>query len=53
LEARERLFEECKLATVPAASFFSGGHDENWLRLCFALREENLGRAVELLEKSN
>ncbi len=53
LEAMERLFEECKLATVPAESFFSGGHDESWLRLCFALRDENMDKAVELLEKSS
>ncbi len=49
LAAMERLFEECRIASVPAASFFSGGHDESWLRLCFAVREENLQRAVELL----
>ncbi len=49
LSAMERLFEECRIATVPAASFFSGGHDESWLRLCFAVRDENLQRAVELL----
>ncbi len=49
LAAMERLFEECKIASVPAASFFSGGYDQSWLRLCFAVREENLSRAVELL----
>ncbi|MBW7995622.1 MAG: aminotransferase class I/II-fold pyridoxal phosphate-dependent enzyme [Candidatus Glassbacteria bacterium] len=51
-EAMERLFTEHKIASVPAASFFSGGHDQSWLRLCFAVREENLNRAVELLGSS-
>ncbi|HUU27413.1 MAG TPA: pyridoxal phosphate-dependent aminotransferase [archaeon] len=49
LEAAGRLLEEKTIASVPAASFFSGGHDETWLRFCFAKEDGELGRASELL----
>ena len=51
LEAMNRLFEEKAIAAVPAASFFAGGHDETWLRFCFAKEDSDLQRAAELLRE--
>jgi len=50
LEAANRLLEETRIASVPAASFYSGGADQSWLRLCFAKEDEDLEKAAELLE---
>jgi len=50
LEAANRLLEETGIASVPAASFYSGGADRTWLRFCFALRDEELERAGKLLD---
>ncbi|MFC1613679.1 pyridoxal phosphate-dependent aminotransferase [Gemmatimonadota bacterium] len=47
-EAANRLLEETKIASVPAASFYSGGEDRTWLRFCFAKADEDLEKAAEL-----
>jgi aminotransferase len=48
-DAAERLLEERAIATVPSASFYSGGEDRTWLRFCFAKEDAELRRAAELL----
>ena len=49
MEAAERLLEEKAIAAVPARSFYSSGHDETWLRFCFAKEDGELERAARLL----
>ncbi len=52
LEAANRLLEETRIASVPAASFYSGGEDRTWLRFCFANKDEDLERAGILLSEA-
>ena len=49
MDAAVRLLEEKAIAAVPAISFYSDGHDEHWLRFCFAKEDKELERAAGLL----
>ncbi len=49
MAAAERLLTERLIAAVPAESFFSDGHDQPWLRFCFAKEDCELERAARLL----
>ncbi|MBN2289704.1 MAG: aminotransferase class I/II-fold pyridoxal phosphate-dependent enzyme [Candidatus Glassbacteria bacterium] len=53
LEAANRLLDETGIASVPAASFYSGGADRTWLRFCFAKEDRELERAGQLLEQAS
>lgn len=48
-EAAMRLLNEAKVASVPGSAFFSGPVGEQYVRFCFAKRQEELDRACDYL----
>lgn len=49
VEAMEELIRTRKIGAIPASEFFTRGGDTGMLRFCFALSDEDLDRACELL----
>ena len=49
IEACERLLDSVGIASVPASAFYHDGHDPHLLRFCFALPDQDLRRAAQLL----
>jgi methionine aminotransferase len=51
LDFCKRLTTEHGVAAIPVSAFYSDGHDERVIRLCFAKTEDLLARAGEALAK--
>jgi len=51
VEAMQGLIDQKRIGAIPASEFFVGGGDTGMLRFCFALSDEALDRAVELLAR--
>ncbi len=51
MEFAEYLVKEHKIAGVPVTSFYNKGHNDHYIRFCFAKSEETLKKAAEILCK--
>jgi aminotransferase len=51
VEAMQGLIDQKRIGAIPASEFFVGGGDTGMLRFCFALPDEALDRAVDLLSR--
>ncbi|MCA5006795.1 methionine aminotransferase [Sphingobacterium bovistauri] len=47
----EKLTIDHKVATIPISAFYTDGHNQNLLRICFAKKEETLKMALKNLQK--
>jgi aminotransferase len=52
-EALRQLIDRAGVGAVPGSAFFAGGRGKNWLRFCFAFREEGLKEAARRLKQLN
>ncbi len=50
-EFAKRMTREYGVAAIPVSVFYSSGKDEKVIRLCFAKKEETLGKAIKLLKE--
>ena len=46
----EHLITEHGIATIPIAAFYHDGHNQQYLRLCFAKKQDTLEQAVKVLQ---
>lgn len=45
----KQLIEQHKIATIPLSAFYQGGYEQQYLRVCFAKKEETITQAIEIL----
>ena len=53
IEACEQLLENFKIASVPVTAFYHDNYDPKLLRFCFALPEDDIIRAAQILNSIN